>query len=143
MKEVSVEILCDLDDAELAQRSQQLSLTTLRIIEVEQHKKSAMQEFKEELENLHKQQWSLSLTVRNRSEVRATLCRVQFHVPDKGFKRISIKDTGEHYRDEPMTALECQANFFDGSSVDIVDLATRVEEAGATEVVLRVLGKDQ
>lgn len=141
MKEVSLEILCDLDDVELAQRSQQLSLTTLRIIEVENAKKSAMGEFKEELENLHKQQWNLSLTVKNRSEVRATACRIQYHCPAQSFKRISIKETGEHYRDEPMTALECQTNLFDGSTTDLVDLAARVEDAGATQAVLDVIGK--
>lgn len=113
MKEVTLEILCDLDEQELAQRSQQLSLTTLKIVEVEQSKKSAMAEFKEELEALHKQQWGLSLTVRNRSELRPVICRVEYHKPSQGFKRISIKDTGEHYRDEPMSAQESQANPFD------------------------------
>ncbi len=115
MKEVSVEILCDLDESELAQRSQQLSLTTLRIVEVELAKKSSMQEFREELIELNKKQWALSVTVRDRSEMRAVLCRVQFHTPREGMKRISIKDTGELYRDEPMSSQECQDNPFDAS----------------------------
>ncbi len=114
MKEITLEILCDLDEVELAQRSQQLSLTTLKIVEVEQAKKAAMAEFREELVELHKRQWSLSNTVRNRSEMRAVPCRVQFHTPVQGNKRISIKDTGEHYRDEPMTADELYANEFQG-----------------------------
>lgn len=141
MKEITLEILCDLDEVELAQRSQQLSITTLRIAEVEMSKKAAMKEFKDELEGLHKQQWGLSMTVRNRSEVRAVLCRVQFHVPVQGTKRISIKETGELYRDEPMTSQECQSYLFDGSATDVVELADRVEKAGAHEVVLEALKK--
>lgn len=110
MKEMSLEILCDLDAEELAQRSQQLSITVLKILEVESQKKSAMAEFKKELEALHKQQWSLSCTVRDRTEMRAVLCRVEFHKPSRDMKRISIKDTGEHFRDEPMGLTERDAH---------------------------------
>jgi len=54
------------------------------------------------------------------------------------------KDTGEIVRDEPMSALEHQNNLFEEKQpdVDLVDLAERVEAAGATEVVLAGLGKE-
>lgn len=143
MKEVTLEILCDLDGDELAQRSQQLSLTTLKIVEVEQSKKASMKEFKDQLEALYTQQWKLSLTVRNRSEMRAVICRVQYHVPVAGTKRISIKDTGELYRDEPMTAQECQAYLFDGDSTDVVQLAKEVNESGLGARIAEVLGAEE
>lgn len=141
MKEVTIELLCELDDVELGHRAQALSLTTLRIDEVEAEKAGANKEFKEELDQLRKGARKLSLTLRSRTETRPVQCIVEYNSPTPGSKRIARKDTGEFYRDEPMTPDECQTHLFDRGEVSVEDLAQRVQATGATEIVLAVLEK--
>src|ERR1700733_331003 len=121
MKEVTLEMVCDLDDVELGQRAQALSLTTLKIDEVEDNKTTVNKEFKEELSGLREQARKLSRTLRSRSEVRPVVCFVVYHSPVQGTKRLIRKDTGELYRDEPMTSQEMQANLFEDTNLQ--DLA--------------------
>jgi hypothetical protein len=113
MKEITLKIRVDLDDVELAQRAQELGLTTLRIDEVEDAKASVNKEFKEELTGLRERARDLSRVLNSRSEVRPLDCIVEFHVPAQGTKRIARKDTGDFLRDEPMTLQECQDHLFD------------------------------
>jgi hypothetical protein len=78
--------------------------------------------------------------VNTKTEVRPVVCFVEFHSPAQGTKRIVRKDTGEFYRDEPMTGAECQSHLFE-PDVNVEELAARVEAAGATEVVATLLDK--
>ena len=138
MKEVTLELVCDLDEEELGQRAQSLSLTTLRIDEVEDNKTQANKDFKEELSGLRETTRRLSRALRNKSEVRAVVCMVEFHSPVQGSKRISRKDTGDFVRDEPMSGYEMQSNLFEGEQ-DVEALAEKVSEAGLGDFVLGVL----
>lgn len=110
-----MELVCDLDVAELSERAQMLSLTTLKIDEVEDNKATVGKAFKEELNGLREQARKLSRALRNRSEVRPVVCMVVFNSPVQGTKRIVRRDTGEFYRDEPMSSQECQNNLFEDS----------------------------
>jgi hypothetical protein len=113
MKEITREILCDLDERELAEVAQRLGLTTLKIDEVEAEKAEAVKGYKETISGLRESARKLSTVLQNRAEVRPVECVVMFHAPEKGMKRIVRKDTGEIYRDEPMTAPELQQNLFE------------------------------
>ncbi len=113
--------------------AQQLGLTTLRIDEVEAAKASANKEWKEELSGLREDTRKLSRALQSRKELRAVVCLVQYHSPVQATKRLIRKDTGEHFRDEPMDGQECQANLFEP---DLQDLADRVKQHGLEEVVL-------
>src|ERR1700733_11728525 len=138
MKEITLQMVCELDEVELAQRAQMLSLTTLKIDEVEDDKAEANKSFKEELNGLRESARKLSRTVNTKTEVRPVECWVEFHSPSQGTKRVTRKDTGEFYRDEPMTAAECQTHLFE-PDVNMEELAQRVEAAGATEGVSTLL----
>lgn len=138
MKELTLELICELDEVELGQRAQSLSLTTLKIDEVEDNKAEANKAFKEELNGLREQARKLSHTLRTKTELRPVVCIVDFHSPTQATKRITRKDTGEFYRDEPMTGFECQTHLFE-PDVNLEELAERVEASGATEVVATLL----
>lgn len=138
MKELTLELICELDEVELGQRAQSLSLTTLKIDEVEDNKAEANKAFKEELNGLREQARKLSHTLRTKTELRPVVCIVDFHSPTQATKRITRKDTGEFYRDEPMTGFECQTHLFE-PDVNVEELAERVEASGATEVVATLL----
>jgi hypothetical protein len=114
MKEISFDLLCDLDDDELRQRGQTLSSTALEYDKVEEAKKAATKEFSEELKGLRGEMRKLSLNIRRKAETRPILCVVEFHSPVNCTKRITRLDTGEFVRDEPMTVQECQENLFEG-----------------------------
>lgn len=114
MKEITREIVCDLDERELAEVAQRLGLTTLKIDEVEAERAEVSKGFREQLSGLRESARKLSTVLQNRAEVRPVECYVMFHVPAQGTKRIIRKDTGEVHREEPMTAAECQQNLFEG-----------------------------
>lgn len=113
MREITQEILCDLDERELAEVAQRLGLTTLRIDEVEAARAEVSKGYREQLSGLRESARKLSKVLGDRAEVRPVECFVMFHTPVQGTKRIVRKDTGEVHREEPMTALECQQNLFD------------------------------
>jgi len=144
MKEIMLDLMCELDQAEITDRAQQLSSTVVRFDEVEIEKKNSAKFYSDQLASLGGTIRRLSTVIRQRAESRPVVCAIMFHSPVQGSKRIVRKDTGEIVRDEPMSALEHQNNLFEEKQpdVDLVDLAERVEAAGATEVVLAGLGKE-
>ena len=117
MKEVTLDLVCELDDDELRERGNTLSATALEYDKVEADKKEATKEFSDQLKELRGTIRKLSGIIRRKSETRPVACIVEFHSPVTGTKRITQKDTGEFVRDEPMTAQECQNNLFDSASV--------------------------
>lgn len=116
MKEITVELLFELTDDELRARGAELSAASIEFDRVEEQKKSAMKEFKEELEQLRQRRRLLSFNIRRKAEVRLVECIVEFHSPVSGTKRITRIDTGEFVRDEPMSAEEHQNNLFEEKS---------------------------
>jgi hypothetical protein len=116
MKEITVELLCEMTDDELRDRGAELSAASIEYDKIEDDKKSAMKEFKEELEELRQKRRRLSFNIRRKAEVRLVNCIVEFHSPVSGTKRITRFDTGEYVRDEPMTAEEHQNNLFEEKS---------------------------
>jgi DNA segregation ATPase FtsK/SpoIIIE-like protein len=138
MKEITLEMVCELDEVELGQRAQSLSLTTLKMDEVEDNKATVNKSFKEELNGLRETARKLSRAVNTKSEVRPVVCFVEYHSPTQGTKRITRKDTGEFYRDEPMSGQECQSHLFE-PDVNVEDLAERIEDAGTAGVVVSLL----
>jgi hypothetical protein len=113
MKQVSVDLVCELDDDELRVRGESLSSVALQYDKVEDEKKAATKEFSDELKGLRGEMRKLSIVIRQKKETRSVLCAVDFHSPTNGIKRITRLDTGEFVRDEPMSAQECQSNLFE------------------------------
>lgn len=116
MKEVTLDLMCELDDDELRERGATLSSTALQYDVVEDQKKSATKEFSDELKQLRGEMRKLSVIIRAKKETRPVLCMMDFHSPATGIKRITRMDTGEFVRDEPMSSQECQNNLFEGST---------------------------
>ncbi len=113
MKEITVEVNCDLDEMELLMRGQMLSQAYLDFERVQGEKKAAMKEFADELEGIRSRINKLCGIIRNKMEPRMVNCAVQFHAPVQATKRIVRLDTGEIVRDEPMTPQECQTYLFE------------------------------
>lgn len=113
-KEVTLDLVCDLNEEELRQRGATLSSTSLEYDLVEQQKKDATKEFADSLKELRGTMRRLSCVIREKAETRPVLCAVEFHSPVQGTKRFTRLDTGEFVRDEPMSSQECQAHLFDG-----------------------------
>lgn len=112
MREITLDLMCELSEAELNERGQEMSTQMLRHDELEQQRREVTKELSEEIKGVRGRLRSLSLTIRKKSESRAVACAVEFHTPEVGLKRISRKDTGELVRDEPMNADERQNNLF-------------------------------
>lgn len=112
-KEIVMDLMCDLSDAELFDRAQQMSTVLQTIDEVETAKRVSAKDFKERLEGLVGESRKLSWIVRQRSESRPVRCSVEFHKPVQGTKRVTRLDTGELVKEEPMSQAELQGNLLD------------------------------
>ncbi len=102
MKEIVLDLVCELGDDELRVRGTSMSAAMLRYDEVELAKKEPSKDFAEEMK-----------AIRSKSEVRPVQCGLQFHKPQVGMKRIVRMDTGEIVRDEVMSLDERQNNLFE------------------------------
>jgi hypothetical protein len=131
MKELILDLMCELGQEELNERAQQLSSTVVRFDEVELEKKNSNKQYADRLNELGGAIRKLSGIVRQRAESRPVKCAVLFHSPTVGTKRIVRKDTGEIVREEPMSAVECQNNLFGGD--DAVEVPAAEDQAQATQ----------
>ena len=113
MKELVMDLSCELDEAEVNQRAQELSSTVVRRDEVSLEKGNVTKGYNERIAELEGNIRKLSKVIRARAEFRPVNCAVMFHSPVVGTKRIVRKDTGEIVRDEAMTSFECQNNLFE------------------------------
>ena len=113
MKELTMDLACELSIDELQERAQKMSSAMIEYDELEDRKKSTAKNLADEMASLRDQMRLHSVAIRRKSEIRPTVCYVRFHVPEMGMKRIVRKDTGEVVRDEVMTYEERQANLFD------------------------------
>jgi hypothetical protein len=132
MKEIVLDLMCELNQQEVNDRAQQLSSTITRADEVEAEKKSSAKHYTEQLEALGGAIRRLSSVIRQRAESRPVTCAVLFHRPTTGTKRIVRGDTGEIVRDEAMTAYELQNNLFDEPQT-AEELAAEIAAAEAAE----------
>lgn len=98
-------------EEELATMRDELARLVLGESEVRLRKKAAMDAFKEELEELISSRRDIAHRIRRKSEDREIDCRVEFHSPTIGMKRLIRLDTGELLREEQMTDEECRKNF--------------------------------
>jgi hypothetical protein len=103
MKDIELELPCDLTEEEIQHRAQQLGATIAEYDDVESAKKDAMKEFGERLGELRGRMRRFSLVIRTKSEQRIVKCLVNFNDPTVGIKRIVRLDTGEIYAERPMT----------------------------------------
>jgi hypothetical protein len=133
MKELMLDLMCELDEAEVNDRAQQLSSAIVRFDEVEIEKKNQAKYYGDQLAALGGAVRRLSAVIRQRAESRPVVCAVMFHKPCQGTKRIVRKDTGEIVRDEPMSAYEHQNNLFEDKDEE---LEAPVEEKVEEQAVL-------
>lgn len=145
MKEIVLDLMCDLGNDEVNDRAQQLSSTISRNDEVDAEKRASAKHYAEQLNALGGQIRKLSGVIRQRAESRPVACAVLFHSPSTGTKRIVRKDTGEVVRDEAMSQFEMQNNLFEdcnlraGGERLVEDIAADVERMGAEQQVLTVI----
>jgi len=147
MKEIVLDLICELNEAEVNDRAQQLSSALQRYDEVEIEKKNSAKKYADLLGELGGQTRKLSGVIRRRAEVRPVFCAVMFNSPTNGTKRTVRKDTGEIVKDEPMSSAEMQNNLFGESdglvSQDAVvdalsDLVQPVSEGVLESVSMKV-----
>src|SRR5262249_39580173 len=112
MKEIDLELWCDLTDFEVQERAQQLGAAVAEYDQVDSDKKDSMKEYTEQLKEIAGRMRRLSRIIRNRTEVRIVKCTVSFHTPVAGTKRIVRLDTGEIVREEAMSIAESQQHLF-------------------------------
>lgn len=113
MKEITLDLECELTQDELNERAQKMSFVMLAYDKVEDQKKDSAKAFAEEMSSLRDQMKLHAESIRKKSEQRPVICRILFHVPEIGMKRMVRNDTGDIVRDETMTYEERQANLFD------------------------------
>lgn len=112
MKEIDLELWCDLTDAEVQERAQQLGAAVAEYDQVDSDKKDSMKQYTDQLKEISGRMRRLSRIIRNRTEQRMVRCAVQFHTPVASTKRILRLDTGEIIREEAMTMAESQQHLF-------------------------------
>jgi hypothetical protein len=97
---------------ELQDRAKSLAMNVQRQTQTQEEQKAAQAQFKERLERLTSEVGKLSRDINNGWEMRNILCRVLYHSPTQGTKRIVREDTGELVREQPMTRSEMQEQLF-------------------------------
>jgi hypothetical protein len=113
MREVTLDLDCDLTEAEVNERAQLQASAMIEYDKVEQEKKDATKEFTDQMKELRMKMSALSEVINHKAERRPVVCHVRFHNPEPNMKRVIRVDTGELVRDEPMSAQERQQNLFD------------------------------
>ena len=111
-RKINQELPVPYTEEELATMRDELARLVLGESEVRQRKKVAMDAFKEELEELISSRRDIAHRIRRKSEDREIECRVEFHSPTIGMKRLIRMDTGELLREEQMTDEELQEELF-------------------------------
>jgi hypothetical protein len=107
-----MELPCTLSEEELSSRSSMLAETVTAKDDTNLARTSSMKGFKDRLTWLDERQRELATMLRSGIERRMVGCIVEFHAPVEASKRIIRVDTGEFVREEPMSAVECQAHLF-------------------------------
>lgn len=117
-RKITQELPVPFTDEELATMRDELARLVLAESEVRLRKKAALEVFKEELEQLISTRRDIAQRIRRKSEDREIECRVEFHSPMLGQKRVIRMDTGELLREEPMTEDELQEELFSPGEFD-------------------------
>ena len=128
MKQIELELLCELTDEEVQMRGLQLASAFVERDKVDAAKRDAARSFGKQLEGIDERMRRLSDAIAERREYRFVRCAVIFHAPANGTKRIVRADTGEIVREEPMTMAECQQFLFTDAQVDVESDAATVTE---------------
>lgn len=127
---MELQLFCTLTDEEVQSRGLMLGETVSLIDDTNSARTTAMKEYKDRLTGLTERQRELAQIIRERSEKRMVECRVIFHAPSEGMKRVVRLDTGEQVREEPMTTAEKQMNLF-ASQKDFEEFMRDQTDAGA------------
>ena len=99
-------------EEELRDRAKSLAMNVQRQTQTGEEQKAAQAQFKERLERFTSEIGKLSRDINNGWEMRTITCRVLYHSPVSGTKRIVREDTGELVHERPMTRSEMQENLF-------------------------------
>ena len=135
MKQVELELMCELTDEDVQMRAQQLAGAFVERDKVDAAKREAARAFSKQLEGIDERMRRLSDAIRDRREMRFVRCAVIFHSPVVGTKRLMRVDTGELVREEAMTIGECQQFLFADAAVDVDRDAVVVAAADGSDVV--------
>ena len=133
MKTIVLDLMCDLDEAELLDRAQQLSSQLQRQEELQIERANSAKGYKDQLDGLAGVIGKLHRVIRRKTESRPVTCAIVFHSPVVGTKRTVRTDTGEFVRDDAMSATECQNNLFEQPETPAVQTELVPQEAAATE----------
>jgi len=103
-------------EEEVRDRSKKLALAVQTQVQAQEEQKAAVAQFKERIESCVSQIGRLSRDINMGWEMRTIDCRVEYHYPVMGTKRISRIDTGEVVREIAMLTSELQENLFPADS---------------------------
>lgn len=110
---------------EVRERSKKLALAVQTQVQAQEEQKAAVAQFKDRIESCVSQIGRLSRDINMGWEMRTVDCRVEYHTPVMGTKRVSRIDTGEFVRDTAMLIAEMQDNLFPADFP--ADSATNIE----------------
>lgn len=110
MKEIKVEkyLKYTFTPAEMEEMSKALARTVQDAVALEGRKTMAVAAFKADIEEKTGKVKSLARMVNDGHEYRNIECEVKLHTPQKGYKTITRKDTGEVVEEVAMTDQEKQ-----------------------------------
>ncbi len=116
---------CRLTEAELEEEAKKLTAMLVEKSDLEARKRSSNQAYAEAIKALDIRIEDQIPIVRDREIERRVECLVEFNTPEKGFKRVTRRDTGEVIFTGEMTSDECQDLFLNAAD----------DEADAAETV--------
>lgn len=126
----------DFSEDEMRERSKKLALAVQTQVQAQEEQKAAQAQFKERIESCVSQIGRLSRDINMGWEMRTIDCRVDFHTPVVGTKRITRLDTGELVREIAMLTSELQENLFPKDSSENIDsfFGSKFSDALASEM---------
>lgn len=121
----------DFTEEEIRDRAKQLALAVQTQTQVQEEQKVAQAQFKERVEAQVSLIGRLSRSINMGYEMRTIDCRIDFHTPVQGTKRLTRLDTGEFVRDEAMSPHEMQEQLFKEEDMSEVDVNASIAASEA------------
>lgn len=121
----------DFTEEEIRDKAKQLALAIQTQTQAQEEQKVAQAQFKERIEAQVSVIGRLSRSINMGWEMRTIDCRIEFHTPVQGTKRLTRIDTGEFVRDEAMSPHEMQEQLFKDDDMSDVDVAASVAASEA------------
>ena len=112
MQKLTMDLEVKLEEHELLKMGQTIASKMVKYDQLEEEKKETTRAAGETLKELRAEMSALAKTIRKKTETRSVNCTVEMNTPVVGTKRFTRLDTGEVFKESPMTMEERQTNLF-------------------------------